>query len=121
MNLKDIKNYRGYIPLIFEEQKIINLLIFLTGKQFNNLLWFNKFNNRYIVRYRFGNKNIAQIYLKNKSWLDIPLPLWIKFSSLSLKELDNECWSWINNQKQLLNINNKKVNTISNNTNILDI
>ena len=32
MNLKDIKNYRGYIPLIFEEQKIINLLIFLTGK-----------------------------------------------------------------------------------------
>lgn len=115
MELKDIKNYRGYIPLIFEEQKIIYWLISLIGKEFFSSLWFNKFNDRFIVRYRFGNKNITQIYLKDKSWLNIPLPLWIKFSSLNLKELDNECWNWINNQKYILNINNKKINVISNN------
>jgi hypothetical protein len=84
-------------------------LIELIGYEWKQTLWFDKYSKNYIVRYRFGNKNIAQIYLKDKSWKDLPLPLWIKFTSLQYDCLDSECWSWIQEEKQKLNIKNKKV------------
>lgn len=121
MNIKDIKNYRGYIPMIFEEQKIISFLLNLIGNDLHSYLWFNKFNDRYIIRYRFGNKNVAQIYLKNKSWLNVPLPIWINLSSLNKNQINNDSWNWINNQKLYFNINNKKIKINNKNNNIYDI
>ena len=119
MNLKDIKNYKGYLPLISEEQQVINWISNLIGIEFKNKLWINKFNDRFVVRYRYGNKNIIQIYLKNKQWFTIPLPLWFLFSQMNLKDLNNECWLWIKQQQNKLSIKQKKVKITQSNT--LDI
>ena len=120
MELKDIKKYRGYLPIKAEKEETVKWMINLIGDEWKKLLWFNKFGKNYVVRYRFGNKNVTQIYLKDKSWKEVPVDIWLKLTELNPESLDESCWKWINNQKQSLNIKQKKVSSKKENT-LLDI
>jgi succinate dehydrogenase flavin-adding protein (antitoxin of CptAB toxin-antitoxin module) len=52
----------------------------------------------------------------------MPIDIWIKFTQLNLNELDDDCWNWINKEKKLLDIKNKKVTSkITTPDNILDV
>jgi hypothetical protein len=85
-------------------------------------LWLNKFNNQHIVRYRFGNKNIVQLYLKDKTWKEIPINIWLMFTSMDTKLLNKECWDWIKKERELIGVINKKATVQSKlNNSILDL
>lgn len=121
MQINDIKKYRSYLPIKAEKEETIKWMIQIIGAEWKNILWFNKFSNNYIVRYRFGNKNITQIYLKNKKWKQLPLSMWIKFTSQDLKCLDDDCWKWIHEERKSLNIKQNKKTTVVSHDDILEI
>lgn len=110
MLLKDLKNYRSYLPIKQERNEIIYFINELIGNNWINMFWFNKFSQDFIVRYRFGNKNVVQIYLKNKSWYNIPLHLWFKFSPQNKNKLDQDCISFIHDEQLKLKMKNVKSN-----------
>lgn len=121
MKIEDIKKYRGYLPIKSEKEETIKWMIKLIGEQWGNILWLKKYGNNYIVRYRFGNKNVAQIYLKNKSWKEISINIWLKFTQLDSNCLDESCWQWIYNERKNLNIKSKKTTFIKPINDILQI
>ncbi|MBR4316185.1 MAG: hypothetical protein IKP65_04355 [Alphaproteobacteria bacterium] len=87
MQLKDLKKYRSYLPVKQERNEILFFINDLIGNGWINKFWFDKYGKDYVVRYRFGNKNITQIYLKNKKWYDIPVMIWIDLSLLNKNTL----------------------------------
>ena len=123
INLQDIKKYKSFLPLELEREDIINWLTNLIDKKWEQNLWLNKFNNQHVVRYRFGDKNVVQLYLKDKTWLEIPIDMWLLFTSMDTKVLNNKCWKWIQNQRTAFGIKNKKATVCdkTNSSNILDL
>ena len=109
MELRDIKRYKSYLPLRMQKQDILKYIGGHIGEGWLNHFWLDKFDGYYKIRYRFGDINEVQIYNKDKEWEGIPLKIWIKFSELSNQELDEQCWQYIYNQRELFKIKQKKI------------
>lgn len=122
IELKDIKKYKSFLPLEMQREDIIYWITDLIDEKWQKQLWLNKFNNQHIVRYRFGNKNIVQLYLKDKTWKEIPINIWLMFTSMDTKLLNKECWDWIKKERELIGVINKKATVQSKlNSSILDL
>lgn len=121
IKLKDIKKYRSFLPLEMEREDIIYWLSNLIDEKWEEKLWLNKFNNQHIVRYRFGDKNVVQLYLKDKTWMEIPIDMWLLFTSMDTKVLNEQCWNWIQKERNKTGIKNKKVAVHNSNSNFLDL
>lgn len=122
IELKDIKKYKSFLPLEMQREDIIYWITDLIDKKWQKQLWLNKFNNQHVVRYRFGNKNIVQLYLKDKTWKEIPINIWLMFTSMDIKLLNKECWDWIKKERELIGVINKKATVQSKlNSSILDL
>lgn len=119
IELQDLKKYKSYLPIKSEKEEIIDWINNLIDNRWKNNLWLNKFTNLHIIRYRFGDKNVTQIYMKNKKWKEIPLPIWLIFTEMNLKSLNDDCWNWIKKERLNLGIKNKKSTVY--NDNILNV
>ncbi len=108
MKLNDIKQYRGYMPVRMEREDTLQWIGSLVGDGWLNGLWLSKYSGYHQVRYRFGNTQEAQLYMKDKSWLGMPIDTWLKFSEMERNALDENCWNWIFNQRRRNGINEKK-------------
>lgn len=95
MELKDIKKYRGYMPVRMEREDVLYWLGELIGKKWMDGLWKSKYSGYHEVRYRFGDVQEAQLYMKDKSWKSVPIECWLKFSEMDVNALDDDCWRWI--------------------------
>ena len=99
-SLKDIKRYKGYMPVRMEREDTVRFICKIVGGNMEQSLWFGKFNGRFTVRFRFGDINEAQIYTKDKTWIPVPLPIWMQLMELETDKLDKDCWKWIESQRQ---------------------
>lgn len=99
MELKDIKKYRGYMPVRMEREDTLYFINDLIGNNWIEKLWFSKFSHYHTVRYRFGNIQEAQIYMKDKSWFSIPIQIWLMLSQQDKNAINQDGWQWINQQK----------------------
>jgi hypothetical protein len=119
MKLDDIKNYRGYMPVRMEREDTVKWIGSLVGNGWLDKLWLSKYSGYHEVRYRFGNIQEAQIYMKDKSWNGMPIDIWLRFSELDRSLLDENCWKWIFDQRRESGITEKK--TKAKNGGLLDI
>ena len=104
MLLNDIRRYRGYMPVRMEREDTLAWLGQLIGEGWLERLWLGKYCGYHEVRYRFGDVQQAQWYMKDKSWEGMPIALWLKFSSLDERALDDECWKWVRAERRRLGI-----------------
>lgn len=121
MTIQDIKRYRGYLPIKMYKQDILLFMSKYIGQEYLQYFWVTKFDNLYKIRYRFGDINQAQFYMRDKSWHGIPLSIWMKLSLLDVNELDQQCWQFFRRQRQLFNITVKnKVKSVRDTTSIIN-
>ena len=108
MNLDDIRKYRGYMPVRMEREDTIQWIGSLVGGKWLDGLWLSKYSGYHEVRYRFGDIQEAQLYMKDKSWKGMPIEMWLKFSEMDRESLDDECWNWIHGERRAGGIVGKK-------------
>lgn len=108
MNIYDIRHYRGYMPVRMEREDTIQWIGDLIGGGWLDRLWLSKYSGYHEVRYRFGDVQEAQLYMKDKSWLGMPLDTWLKFSEIERGSLDDQCWNWIFEQRRTNGIKEKR-------------
>ena len=113
MDIKDIKKYRGYMPVRMEREDTIEWLGNLIGKKWLDGLWLSKYSGYHEVRYRFGDIQEAQLYMKDKSWKPIPLQTWLRFTTMDVNSLDEDCWSWIMRERDANGITGRKATSKS--------
>ena len=99
MDLKDIKKYRGYMPVRMEREDVLYWLGELIGGKWINELWQSRHSGYHEVRYRFGDIQEAQLYMKDKSWKSVPIGCWLKFTEMDVNVLDDDCWRWVINER----------------------
>lgn len=121
MKLDDIKKYRGYMPVRMEREDTIGWIGELIGGGWLNHLWLSKYSGYHEVRYRFGDIQEAQLYMKDKSWNGMPIEVWLKFSELDRSSLDEDCWKWIFSQRKKSGIVEKKAKSTEKSGGLLGI
>ena len=99
MLLKDIRNYRGYMPVRMEREDVLYWLGGLIGGGWYDGLWVEPHSGYHEIRYRFGDIQEAQLYLTDKTWRGMPLRVWLQFSGMDSEGLDAECWEWIKSER----------------------
>ena len=109
MQLKDIVKYRGYMPVRMEREDTLKWIGGLIGGNWLNSLWLSKYSGYHEVRYRFGDIQEAQFYMKDKSWKGIPISMWLKFTEMDRSALDDECWKWITQERKSCGAQPRKV------------
>lgn len=95
MRLEDIRKYRGYMPVRMEREDAIAWLGRMIGGGWIDGLWLSKYSGYHEVRYRFGDVQEAQLYMRDGSWKGMPISVWLKVSEMDTGALDEECWKWI--------------------------
>ena len=108
MKLDDIRHYRGYMPVRMEREDTIRWIGSLVGNGWLDRVWLSKYSGYHEVRYRFGNVQEAQIYMKDKSWNGMPIDIWLRFSEIDRSALDDNCWKWIFDQRRECGISEKR-------------
>lgn len=99
VTLRDWKRYKGYLPFRMVKEDTVRWLGELIGPGWLDLLWYGKYSRLYTVRFRFGDIQEAQIYMKERKWIPMPVALWMKFTLHDLSALDSECWEWIQRER----------------------
>lgn len=108
MKLSDIKRYRGYMPMRMEREDVLSWLGRLIGGRWLDGLWLGKYGGYHEVRYRFGDVQEAQMYMKDGTWLGMKLELWLKFSEMDASALDDGCWKWIMTERARVGAGEKR-------------
>lgn len=108
MQLRDIVKYRGYMPVRMEREDTLEWIGSLVGGSWIKRLWLSKYSGYHEVRYRFGDVQEAQLYMKDKSWKGMPIGMWLKFSEMDRNTLDEDCWKWIQSERQWNGMGEKK-------------
>ncbi len=119
MDLNDIRRYKGYMPVRMEREDALYWIGGLVGGGWLDALWKSKYSGYHEVRYRFGDVQQAQLYMKDKSWRGVPIGIWLKLSEMDLNVLDDECWSWINGERLAFGCHAKKA--VSHSGGLLDL
>ncbi len=112
MELKDIVKYRGYMPVRMEREDTIAWLGELIGGDWLGKLWLSKYSGYHEVRYRFGDVQEAQLYMKDKSWKGMPIGTWLKFMEMDKAALDDDCWEWIREERRKNGVTMKKARVV---------
>lgn len=113
MQLRDIKRYRGYMPIRMEREDTVKWLASLVGTAWEDDLWLGKYSKYHTVRYRFGDINEIQFYMKDKTWQPMPIALWMKFIHRDESKLDDECWTWIRAKRKEYGIESNAVKAVA--------
>ena len=113
MKLDDIKRYRGYMPVRMEREDVIQWIGSLVGGRWLDGLWLSKYSGYHEVRYRFGDVQEAQMYMKDGTWKGMPIGVWLKFSEMDRDSLDEECWTWIHGERRTNGIQERKTKASS--------
>lgn len=121
MQLKDIKKYRGYMPVRMEREDTLEWIGQLIGGDWLDKLWLGKYGGYHEVRYRFGDIQEAQFYMKDKSWKGISISMWLKFSEMDRDALDEECWKWILDERKSCGTVMKKAKAVNKSAGLLDL
>ena len=122
MLLKDIKRYRGYMPVRMEREDTLAWIGELVGGNWLDKLWLGKYSGYHEVRYRFGDVQEAQLYMKDKSWKGIPISMWLKFSELDRESLDEDCWRWVMDERKSCGVAQRKAKAVvSKSAGLLDL
>ena len=100
MDIRDLKRYRGYMPVRMEREDTLTWLGGLIGEGWLDGLWLGKYGGYHEVRYRFGDVQEAQLYLKDGTWLGMPIGCWMKFMERDEGALDEECIEWIRGERR---------------------
>ena len=108
MQLRDIVKYRGYMPVRMEREDTLEWIGGLVGGSWIKRMWLSKYSGYHQVRYRFGDVQEAQLYMKDKSWKPMPIGMWLKFSEMDRNALDDDCWKWIQSERQWNGMGEKK-------------
>lgn len=99
-SLRDVKRYRGYLPLKMEKESVLSWLGKIIGPPWLDKLWLDKYSSMHITRYRFGDINEIQFYLKDKTWRPMPIDLWLQATSLSPSLLGQRFWDWVRAERE---------------------
>lgn len=99
-SLRDVKRYRGYLPMKMEKEAVLRWLGKIIGPPWVARLWLDKHSSLHFVRYRFGDINEIQFYLKDKTWRPMPIELWLMATSLSPSMLDQRFWDWVRGERE---------------------
>ena len=108
MKIEDIRRYRGYMPIRMEREDVLEWLGSLIGEPWMGTLWKSKYSGYHEVRYRFGDVQEAQLYMKDGTWRGMPIECWLKFSEMDSASLDGECWTWIHAERSRAGIQVRK-------------
>ncbi len=100
---KDIQDYRGYLPLKWWADDTVKWIGRLVGGSWLDQVHINIYSHKSHTRFRFGDIQEAQVYLKNGEYHHIPLRLWYLFSELDPIALDDECQKWIQEKRREFN------------------
>ena len=99
MKKKDIQDYRGYLPMKWWADDIVQWLGKMIGDKWLEQIYINPSTHKTHTRYRFGDIQEAQVYLKNGEYHHIPLEIWYQISSLDSGALDEKCIEWIEEKR----------------------
>ena len=99
-SLRDVKRYRGYLPLKMEKEAVLSWLGKTIGPPWLGRLWLDKYSSMHIIRYRFGDVNEVQFYLRDKTWRPMPIDLWLAATSLSPSLLGQRFWDWVRGERE---------------------
>ena len=112
MNLKDLVKYRGYMPVRMEREDTLKWMGELIGGDWLDKLWLGKYGGYHEVRYRMGDVQEAQFYMKDKTWKGIPIGMWQKFTEMDRNALDDECWQWIQEERKTCGVSHTKTKAV---------
>lgn len=99
MQKRDMQRYRGYLPMKWWCDDTVKLLGRLIGGGWINGVFINKYTGRSVTQFRFGDANIVQIYMKDKTRIHVPLEVWYSLTTLDPDSLDEKTEEWIQKQK----------------------
>lgn len=102
--LDDIRRYRGHMPVRMEREDVLRWIGGLIGNGWLDRLWVGKWSGYHEVRYRFGDVQEAQWYLRDGTWEGVPLGMWERFWEMDREALNGECWEWIMGERSRLGV-----------------
>ncbi len=95
----ELRHYWSYIPVRTLRERTIFWLGELIGGSWLDWLWYGKYSSLHLCRRRFGERMAVEIYRKDRTWISLPMRCFLLMTSLDRGALDEECWSWIRQQR----------------------
>ena len=96
---KDIQDYRGYLPLKWWADDTVHWVGRIIGGDWLDRVYVNPSTGKTHTRYRFGDIQEAQVYLKDGTYYHIPLPVWYLLCEMDAGALDDDCRKWLDGQR----------------------
>lgn len=102
MDIRDLKRYSGYMPIRWWHEEIINFIDGLIPRWSENL-FVAKWTGRRLVKMYYGERMEVKLIEKypKSSFRLVPMAIWTDLSKLDVKELSQDTWRWIREQKKI--------------------
>lgn len=104
MDVRIMKRWWGHLPVRTERERLIRWIGGVVGPGWLDDLWLSKWSGAHFARCRWGDRQVVQVYRRDKTWLEMPVAVWIRMSGLDDGALDEGCWRWIKSERERLGI-----------------
>lgn len=102
MSMYELRHYWSYMPVRTLRERTISWIGSLVGAGWPETLWLDKYSGLHECRRRFGDRQVVELYRRDKTWIELPIPCFLLMTRLDRHSLDEACWTWIREQREAM-------------------
>lgn len=102
MSMYELRHYWSYMPVRTLRERTISWIGSLVGAGWPETLWLDKYSGLHECRRRFGDRQVVELYRRDKTWIELPIPCFLLMTRLDRLSLDEACWTWIREQREAM-------------------
>ena len=102
MSMYELRHYWSYMPVRTLRERTISWIGSLVGAGWPETLWLDKYSGLHECRRRFGDRQVVELYRRDKTWIELPIPCFLLMTRLDRFSLDEACWTWIREQREAM-------------------